>query len=448
MSYSFFYDLVDNITTVPIVDYVESINNIEMLAVNTFNKLEDQDFNSFNKEKLFNEIKKLLVKRPELPLIEIVDISGKVIISTDPYETNKYINIGDVIDKVNSQNKAEFDENDYTVMKTLKYDGKLAYYIYSEVPEGKIIKISNSDSFIPLILSFLVSIALFFYLTNKKMKYLLKITEGIEYISSGDLEYKIPVHGKDELAKLARRVNLMSKNLKQKIELERKAENTKNELITNISHDLKTPLTSVIGYITLIKDKKYTTSEEFDEYVDIVYNKSERLKKLIADLFDFTKLSNVGFKLELEKISIFELVDQIVEEYKDLFEKQELKLKVTVEDIKKEIYADPVKIVRMFDNLISNALKYSNPNSLVEICAKDSEENFIFYVINDSLNMDEDKTNKIFDRFYKVDESRNSSNQGSGLGLAITKSIVKLHNGEIKAFYNDGKIKVMIKLPY
>lgn len=447
-SYIFFYELIDNITTVPIVDYVDSINNIEDLAIRTFKKIEDEDISNLSKEEVLKKIYDFLSlykKIPEFPEIEIVDLSGKIIMSTNRGYEGEYIDLGDVFDRINSQDKNDFEDDKYIVLNTFMYNGNLVYFIYSDVPKGKIIKISNSDGFVALLLGFFVVVIVFFYLTNKKMNYLFEIINGIEKISEGDLGYKIPELGSDELYKLANRVNFMSKSLKNKIELERAAENTKNELITNISHDLKTPLTSIIGYLTLIKDGKYKDEAVLKEYIDIVYSKSERLKKLILDLFEYTKISNVGYKLELDKIDLFDMVNQILEEYKFQFYENGLELKIDIEDTGGEFYGDASRLFRMFDNLLSNSLKYSEKNSLVEVKAFVTNNMFIFFVINETKNLNEDNIDRIFDRFYKADESRNE--YGSGIGLAITKSIVKLHSGEITAHYNEGRIKVMVKLP-
>lgn len=157
-------------------------------------------------------------------------------------------------------------------------------------------------------------ILIFHFLTRKKIKYIKEITSGVQEISKGNLDFQVAEKGNDEFRILAKNINRMSVELKNKIEDERRAEKTKNELITNVSHDLKTPLTTIIGYLTLVKDKKYDSEKHMDDYIERAYSKSLRLKKLIEDLFEYTKITNGVIKVNKTKVNLVELMEQLLGE--------------------------------------------------------------------------------------------------------------------------------------
>lgn len=223
----------------------------------------------------------------------------------------------------------------------------------------------------------------------------------------------------------------MSQQLSKKIQEERRLESVKNELITNVSHDLRTPLTSIMGYLGLVKDTKKITEEQKNEYLNTAFNKAKKLKVLIDDLFEYTKVSHKGILLKKEIIPMNQMVDQILEEFIPILEEKNLFLEKQIMPDNILCKIDSDKIFRVFDNLIMNAIKYSlNPSILsVETFIKGGK--WWFCIENQSENLDEIDFTKMFERFYKKDKSRNSKQEGSGLGLAIAKSIVDLHSGYI-----------------
>ena len=265
------------------------------------------------------------------------------------------------------------------------------------------------------------------------MKYIQEISKGLKEISEGKLSYRISIKGEDELSNLANNINYMAQEIETKIHSERKAEKTKNELVTNVSHDLRTPLTSVIGYIGLAKDGKYNSPEELQEYLNIAYTKSERLKLLIDDLFEYTKLTNDGVTLNFQRVNIIEFLEQLIEELRPDFEDNKLILKNNLPEEKLYINADANKLLRVFENLFSNSIKYSYKPGTVEISLEAFSEVMIFSIKNKGDRIERENLKKIFDRFYRGDEARSSAVSGSGLGLAITKNIVELHKGRVWA---------------
>ncbi len=306
----------------------------------------------------------------------------------------------------------------------------------------------NRNGFTSYIFAFAGFIISFLIITNNTMKYIQEISKGLKEISEGKLSYRIPIKGEDELSNLANNINYMAQEIETKMQSERKAEKTKNELVTNVSHDLRTPLTSVIGYIGLAKDHRYNSPEELQEYLNIAYTKSERLKLLIDDLFEYTKLTNDGVSLTFQRINIIEFLEQLIEEVRTDFEENELILEDNLPEEKVYINADANKLLRVFENLFSNSIKYSYKPGTVSISLEAFSEVMIFSINNKGDRIERENIKKIFDRFYRGDEARSSTVSGSGLGLAITKNIVELHGGRVWANcdHND-LITFYVQLP-
>ena len=309
------------------------------------------------------------------------------------------------------------------------------YFLYEDIPTANIKYdvYKSDDSVFALMLSFILFIILFIIITNRKMKYLDEIAVGLKKIAGGNLNYHIKEEGNDEIRKLASNINYMAEEINKKILAERNAEKTKADLITNVSHDLRTPLTSIMGYIGLVKDKRYEDEGDRDEYLNIAFNKAEKLKVLIEDLFEYTKLNNDGIKINKIRVNINEFLVQIIEELMPIFEENNLTI---VNNTSKEgmyVDLDPDKMMRVFENLLTNAVKYSYKPGEIEVCIFEDKEYTTVSIKNKGQHISKEKVDKLFDRFYRVDESRNANTGGSGLGLAIAKNIVELHGGKIYA---------------
>lgn len=307
--------------------------------------------------------------------------------------------------------------------------------------------VREDSSFVALLLSVAIFVFAFIRITNNKMKYIHEISTGVRIIAEGNLEHRIDTKGKDELKNLAQNINHMADEINDRIQQERLLEKNKNELITNVSHDLRTPLTSVMGYLGLVKEKKYNNEEQKNEYLDIAFSKAERLKILIEDLFEYTKLTNRGIKLNFQEVNVVEFLSQITEEMIPLFEEKGLKVEQTYHKSKIILSLDTDKMLRVFENLLMNAIKYSYNESEVKVSLWTADGDVFISVKNRGDHIDSERLSKLFDRFYRTDESRNASTGGSGLGLAISKNIVTMHKGSIWAESLGNNITIIIRIP-
>ncbi|EJR90457.1 HAMP domain-containing sensor histidine kinase [Bacillus cereus] len=291
------------------------------------------------------------------------------------------------------------------------------------------------------ILNFIV---IFLLLVRKKIVYLKLISENVNDIANGKLGLTIGIKGKDELTQLAQNINYMSKELENTFEQERQLERTKNELITNVSHDLRTPLTSVIGYIDLLKRGQYNSNIQLQEYLETTYSKSQRLKYLIDELFEYTRLSGIDAKLNLNEVDLSGLLEQIVGEYIPIFEKESLIVQKSITQETIPIFIDVEKMVRVYENLFMNAIKYSMKPSELSICLELIGNKAMLKVSNKVEKPPVSDPNKLFERFFRGDKAR-KDDQGNGLGLAISKRIVELHHGNIHAEYKDGCMSFIVE---
>jgi len=237
----------------------------------------------------------------------------------------------------------------------------------------------------------------------------------------------------------------MAAELKINIEKERRAEKMKNELITNISHDLRTPLTSIMGYLQLICEKKYKNMEQLTEYANITYDKSKKLKILIEDLFEYTQLINEKPSLTIEAINLNDLLQQLLEELVPLCQENNVSFKYHTSKEKIIVAIDSQKIVRVFDNILMNAIKYSYKPGEIKVRIDEDIRYVTVTVYNKGDTIPEENLTKLFQRFYREVNS-NLTLEGSGLGLAIAKSIVEQHDGKIWAECNGNNIYFKVKL--
>ncbi|MFR4798362.1 MAG: sensor histidine kinase, partial [Lentihominibacter sp.] len=227
----------------------------------------------------------------------------------------------------------------------------------------------------------------------------------------------------------------------------REAEQRKNDLIVYLAHDLKTPLTSVIGYLSLLRDEPQISSDIRAKYTGIALEKAQRLEDLINEFFDITRFNLSTPALEEEPTNLSRMLEQISYEFNPILSEKNLSLDTDIApDI--EILCDRNKMERVFDNLIRNAINYSYPNTRINLTMSPGKIGIDIIVSNHGKTIPADKLDRIFEQFFRLDSSRSTSTGGSGLGLAISKEIVELHGGLISASSENEMITLTVTLPY
>ncbi|MBX4150458.1 HAMP domain-containing protein [Paenibacillus lautus] len=267
-------------------------------------------------------------------------------------------------------------------------------------------------------------------MTDQLNVYLEEIRNGLREIAKGNFDTDIPVQSGSQLGEVAESINQMSRQLHQSILEERNAEKTKNDLITGVSHDLRTPLTSILGFLEVIEEDRYQDEVELRYYVNIAYEKAQSLKKLIDDLFEYTRINN-GLPLDIREIDMAQFMRQLIEEFVPALEKAGLECKLAAEE-GLVVLADGAQLVRAYENLISNAIRYGESGKRIDIAVRSDGNRVSISFTNYGDPIPERDLPFIFDRFYRVEASRSKQTGGTGLGLAITKSIVEVQGGEIR----------------
>ena len=273
------------------------------------------------------------------------------------------------------------------------------------------------------------------------------VIDELHYIADGHFDHRIPFVVKTDLQKVIDSINALVDSTVASMEEERQIEQSKDDLITNVSHDIRTPLTSIIGYLGLLKSSEL--NEDQTKYIQIAYDKALQMKALAEDLFEYTTLrSSTNNKLVLTPLHVNSMLEQVAAGFELEAEKKNIIFNVITRPRDLVIDADAKMIVRMLNNLISNALKYGHGATEINLIANKVNNEFVeLRVENNGEQIPKKSLQKIFDRFYRVESSRNLKTGGTGLGLAITKSIVDLHGGNIKCQSTAELTSFIIQLP-
>ena len=375
--------------------------------------------------------------------VYIVDENGKV----------KYKNINNGYGMIDSINIDEFrgeitnsTKKDFKIMYPLTLDNSLYYFIMIDELEGDRVysyEIIYAASGVILLVLFVI---LIYVGIRKKVQYIQYISASINEISKGDLNYVLKKEGQDELSIVAEQINLMEKNLLDMMEKERESERIQHELITNISHDLKTPLTIILGYLDIIRTKAYKNDKEKDNYVETAYEKAIVLQKMILDLFELVKLGGKENILNKSEVNINKLLRQITTDYLPMADDKNVLIDYKDFSSSLILKVDLEKIARAFNNLMSNAVKYCTKNTTITVTLKEDEGEAYICFSNKCNNISKNDVNKLFTRFYRGDKARNSIIEGSGIGLSIVKQIIDLHDSNIWAELNGDEIMFFIRL--
>ncbi|MGG6314238.1 sensor histidine kinase [Paenibacillus macerans] len=297
---------------------------------------------------------------------------------------------------------------------------------------------------VPIILLF----SLYFYrrgIRRHEKKYLELLIEEVHKIEEGSVR-KIPVENVGQLGQLATDINRMVDRLRTSMEEERRAEQTKNELITNVSHDLRTPLTSITGYLGLIEQDRYRDEVELRYYINMAYEESLRLKQLLQDLFEYTRMQNKELKLQKTRINLVEMLHQMTAHFGWQLQENGMECRLYLQG-PLLIHADGDKLRRVYENLITNAIRYGHEGKYLDIRSWQDGDEIVTEVVNYGEPIPAADLPHLFDRFYRVEKSRATHTGGSGIGLAIAKHIVDLHHGSIAAESNEYRTAFIVRLP-
>lgn len=273
-------------------------------------------------------------------------------------------------------------------------------------------------------------------------KYFDMVNQGITAILDTDAEMHLP----SEMAATERKLYSVKAELKQRTLEAQLAEQRKNELVMYLAHDIRTPLTSVIGYLNLLSEAPDMPREQRAKYVDITLDKAYRLEKMINEFFEITRYNMQQISITKETIDLYYMLVQLSDELSPLLSANGNQVILNADE-NLTACGDPEKLARVFNNVLRNAAAYSFPHSEILISAEESEHSVIISFINKGTTVPKEKLTAIFEKFYRMDEARNSNTGGAGLGLAIAKEIISLHGGTITADSNDNTVTFTITLP-
>lgn len=292
----------------------------------------------------------------------------------------------------------------------------------------------------------------FYGLTSGSIRYLLRLEEGLNAMAKGDLGHRLASRRADELGRVAANINAMAEQLEARIRAERQNEQAKLELITGISHDLRTPLTSMLGYLELLKGQAYRDERERERFIVNTHSKALQLKKWIDDLFDYTRLTASEARLRPASVDLRELVRQLLAEFEPLAAEQGLSVVQALPGARLDMTLDPDLVSRAIDNLLTNALKYADKPGVVRLRLQVLDGWAVLEVENRGPALSPDQEERLFDRFYKADAARSGSlaaddSGGAGLGLSIAREIARLHGGRLSLTHRDGLYRFALELP-
>ena len=279
---------------------------------------------------------------------------------------------------------------------------------------------------------------------NRRVRYVEYLSQEIQKIREEGFGRTMELQGDDEITRLCAVINEMSVQLREKEEREKRQQQSKDELITNVSHDLRSPLTSIIGYVELLKETGPEDRQRFAEYIEVVERRLTGLNGLINELFEYTKLNSADRLPDMEKRDVLELLRHILYEYKILMEAEGLTLSWQLGAESHAAHINTQQMVRVFQNLLENARRYADHSAPVTVTAQDAGRLHICITnrLTDAYGIEPDR---IFERFYCGDRAR-STPQSSGLGLAIVKRIVELHGGEVNASLQGQELSIHLFL--
>lgn len=327
-------------------------------------------------------------------------------------------------------------------------DGFVHFFMWFHMPEQQAIdlywKVIGNNKIYFMGAGFLLLFSFFFYFVLSRItQYLKEINQGIENILS---DFNEPVRFKPALRPLEDSLNEIKMTIRRQEQEAIESEKKKNDLVVFLAHDLKTPLTSIVAYLSILETKQDMPEEERKKYTHISLEKAIRLGELINEFFEITKFNLQDIVLEPGNLDLSMMLEQIADELYAVLKEKNLRCDVQIDDTLM-IYGDADKLARVFDNLLRNAIAYCDKGTAIRIQAKERHQEIEIVVANEGEKIPEEELSAIFEKFYRVDGSRSSKTGGAGLGLAIAKEIVELHHGTIRAESDEWETRFIVTLP-
>lgn len=342
----------------------------------------------------------------------------------------------------------------YYMDYTFGTEDEVVYYFIIDVTTSAFVDSSGGRLFLGILLGILaiILVPLWLIISKDIIRPVQRLELGVKQIKDGNLDFKLETDSKTEMGAVVRSFDAMRQELKNSIEKQIKFEENRKELISSISHDLKTPIASIKGHVEGIMDGVANSPDKLDKYLSVIYQKSRDMDQLIDELFLLSKLDLNKLPFEKKEIKVIPFMDALKDEMQLGWENDHNSIEVQYEesvDQETGFIADQVQIKRVFINIIQNAMKYMDKEKhKIEIQVNALSKTIQFIISDNGQGIPEDQLPHIFDMFYRVDESRNATTGGSGLGLAISKQIVKQHDGTIAASSKLGVgTQIVITLP-
>ena len=286
-------------------------------------------------------------------------------------------------------------------------------------------------------------LAISYFFIARPVRNLELMLEGAEALAHPTEE---PIRLPAALEGAEHQLNLVREQALRTAQAAREAEQRKNDLVVYLAHDLKTPLTSVIGYLTLLRDEPELSPAMRARYTGVALEKAERLEDLINEFFDITRFSLTHLELERQPVDLKRMLEQLCSEFEPVFARSELKYRLDLPE-NFRVVCDPDKMARVFDNLLNNACHYAYPASLIRVEGRLAQGQAVLTFTNAGATIPPEKLSRMFERFFRLDPSRGTRTGNAGLGLAIAKEIVEAHGGVIAADSREEQVIFTVSLP-
>ncbi len=321
------------------------------------------------------------------------------------------------------------------IMRLFHINYSKSVFIYKQI-------VRDNQEFIWFAAIVIVFMILLRIVLNWFTKYFDMVNQGIDALLSDDTEINLP----SEMVAIERKLIAVKQKLKQRTLEAQLAEQRKNDLVMYLAHDIRTPLTSVIGYLNLMTEAPDMPMEQKAKYLRITLDKANRLEKMINEFFEITRYNQQQITINKEHIDLYYMLVQLIDELSPILSAKGI-CAVLKADENLSVCGDPDKLARVFNNILKNAAAYSYPDTQIHIVAEEKEDTVVISIQNQGEHIPKDKMTTIFDKFYRLDEARTTDTGGAGLGLAIAREIIVLHGGDISASCEDHTITFVTRMP-